>query len=102
MPDAGLNLTDFNRNEYFFGGFWCSCETCAREYNCEHVVAVRIYLRQVTLPVKYAEWGKKGKRGRGRPKKATGPGMLYGPAFSDSDDDEGVVDEGRGGGRGGL
>jgi hypothetical protein len=68
-----------------FGGYWCQCETCTREKVCSHIVGVRIFLGEVTMPSEYAQFGKQKKRLRGRSRQATGPGMRYGPAEAASD-----------------
>ena len=68
-----------------FGGLCCQCEVCTRELVCEHVVAVRLMLGDVTLPVQYASFKGQKKRERGRPRSGTGNGVRYGSGFTDSD-----------------
>ena len=62
----------------FFGNLWCPCEVCSREFVCEHVVAVRLMLGEVTLPPEHAQFKGKKKRQRGRPAKGTGGGVRFG------------------------
>ena len=69
----------------FFGGYWCACEVCAREFVCEHVVAVRLLLEEVAVPAEYVDFTGRKKRRRGRPRNATQQGVRYG-AFAADDD----------------
>ncbi len=61
----------------FFGGLWCPCDVCTREKVCEHVIAVRMMLGEVTLPAQYAAFKGK-KRPRGRPFTGTWAGGRSG------------------------
>jgi hypothetical protein len=62
----------------FFRGLWGSCEVCAREYVCEHVLAVLLRTGEVTLPAGLAQFKGRKKRSRGRPAELTGDGRRYG------------------------
>jgi hypothetical protein len=79
----------------FFGGLWCPCDVCTREKVCEHVIAVRMMLREVSLPAQYAAFKGK-KRPRGRPVTGTWAGGRNGrgggSGFSDSDEVPGAPD----------
>jgi hypothetical protein len=68
-----------------FGGLCCQCEVCTRELVCEHVVAVRLMLGDVTYPAAYAQFKGQKKRSRGRPRSGTGNGVRYGSGFTDSE-----------------
>ena len=53
-------------------------EVCSREFVCEHVVAMRLMLGEVTLPPEHAPLKGKKKRNLGRPAKETRGGVRFG------------------------
>ena len=48
-------------------GWYCHCETFAREHICDHVLCLQIYLKEVTVPLEHLQFKHVQKRKRGRP-----------------------------------